>query len=260
VHRIGRTGRFGRAGVAITLAEPREHRLLRNIEALTKQKIEVATLPTVADLHARLDLTRASLRERLLEGKLDDVRVVVESLAQEFDIVDVAAAAVKMARTAGVAAGDGQELPTLTATAKTVSPGHRRRPGAVLVEGSRRHSRPGDFHNRSSGMLTRIYIGAGRQTGLRPGDLVGAIAGETRIDSRVLGTIEIADRYSLVEVPEQLANTIIKALRATNIRGQKVTVRREHPTKSRATGLGGRISRRQAKKLANGGSSLFDLR
>jgi ATP-dependent RNA helicase DeaD len=92
VHRIGRTGRLGRSGVAITLAETREHRLLRNIEAFTKQRIEVSTLPTVADLRARrLELTRAALRERLLEGELDDVRVVVESLAQEFDLVDIAA-------------------------------------------------------------------------------------------------------------------------------------------------------------------------
>ena len=78
VHRIGRTGRAGREGTAITLAEPREHRLLRSIERVTKQKIEVATVPTVADLRARrLELTRASLRERLVAGDLDDVRVVV---------------------------------------------------------------------------------------------------------------------------------------------------------------------------------------
>src|SRR3954469_17079598 len=67
LHRIGRTGRAGRGGTAITLAEPREHRLLRAIESLTRAKIEIATVPTVADLRARqLDLTRASLRERLL--------------------------------------------------------------------------------------------------------------------------------------------------------------------------------------------------
>ena len=69
VHRIGRTGRVGRAGVAITLAEPREHRQLRNIEAFTRQKIEVTSVPTVADLRSRrLDVTRAALRERLLAG------------------------------------------------------------------------------------------------------------------------------------------------------------------------------------------------
>ena len=98
VHRIGRTGRSGRAGVAITLAEPREHRQLRNIEAFTRQKIEVVSVPTVADLRSRrLDVTRAALRERLLAGGLEDVRVVVESLAGEFDLVEIASAAVKMA-------------------------------------------------------------------------------------------------------------------------------------------------------------------
>src|SRR5688572_13074777 len=101
VHRIGRTGRMGREGTAITLAEPREHRLLRSIEQLTKQKIDVATVPTVADLRARrLELTRVTLRERILGGDFDDVRVVVESLAEEFDVLDVAAAAVKMAHLA----------------------------------------------------------------------------------------------------------------------------------------------------------------
>ena len=108
VHRIGRTGRAGRAGTAITLVEPREHRLLRAIEAFTKQKIDVATVPTVAELRARrLDVTKASIREQILAGELDDVRVVVESLAEEFDIVDIAAAAVKLAHAAE--AGDEPE-------------------------------------------------------------------------------------------------------------------------------------------------------
>src|SRR5205085_7611397 len=83
IHRIGRTGRAGREGVAVTLAEPREHRLLRSIEAMTKQKIEIATVPTVADLRAkRMELTSASIREQLLAGDLDDVRVVVQTLAE----------------------------------------------------------------------------------------------------------------------------------------------------------------------------------
>ena len=83
MHRIGRTGRAGRSGTAMTLVKPREHRLLRTIENLTKQKIEVCSLPTVADLRAkRLELTRASLLERIIEGDFEDVRVVVQSLAE----------------------------------------------------------------------------------------------------------------------------------------------------------------------------------
>ena len=100
VHRIGRTGRVGRAGVAgihpgrAARAPP----VLRNIEAFTRQKIEVTSVPTVADLRSRrLDVTRAALRERLLAGGFEDVRVVVESLAQEFDLLEIASAAIKMA-------------------------------------------------------------------------------------------------------------------------------------------------------------------
>jgi ATP-dependent RNA helicase DeaD len=116
LHRIGRTGRVGRTGVAITLAEPREHRLLRNIEAFTKQKIEIASVPTVADLRARrLERTKAALRERVVAGGFDDVRAVVESLAEEFDVMDVAAAAVKMAQTAAGAESDDRDIPSFVA-------------------------------------------------------------------------------------------------------------------------------------------------
>ena len=69
VHRIGRVGRAGREGIAITLVEPREHRMLKTIERVTRQPIAIEKLPTVADLRARrLELTRAALREILLEG------------------------------------------------------------------------------------------------------------------------------------------------------------------------------------------------
>jgi ATP-dependent RNA helicase DeaD len=128
LHRIGRTGRVGRAGVAITLAEPREHRLLRNIEAFTKQKIEIASVPTVADLRARrLERTKAALRERVVAGGFDDVRAVVESLAEEFDVMDVAAAAVKMAQTAAGTESDERDVPSFAPPAprKTFRPAKR---------------------------------------------------------------------------------------------------------------------------------------
>jgi ATP-dependent RNA helicase DeaD len=207
VHRIGRTGRAGREGTAITLVEPREHRHLRSIEQITKQKVEVASVPSVADLRAkRLELTRASLRERILEGDLDDVRVVVQSLAEEFDVVDVAAAAVKLAHAA--VAGDGEpEIP------------EQGRP-------EQRRPEPGRPEPRTTGRV-RIFIGAGRIAGIRAADLVGAITNEAGINSKELGAIEIADRFSLVEVPESAADEVIAALRASTIKGKKATVRRE---------------------------------
>ena len=75
--------------------------------------------------------------------------------------------------------------------------------------------------------VTRVYVGAGRKSGIRPGDLVGAIANEARVDSSNIGAIEIADRFSLVEVPERIAERIIDALRSTKIKGKRVTVRRD---------------------------------
>src|SRR5688572_23143004 len=99
VHRIGRAGRAGRIGTAITLADPREHRLLRTIERFTKQPIEVQPVPTVKDLRARrLEQLTASLRERLAAGDFDEMRTVVTALADQFDVMDIAAAAVKMAQ------------------------------------------------------------------------------------------------------------------------------------------------------------------
>lgn len=194
VHRIGRTGRAGRTGTAITLAEPREHRLLRSIEQITKQKIEVAPVPTVADLRARrLELTSSALRERLTSGDFDDVRVVVESLSNEFDVVDIAAAAVKMAHLA--AAGDGEH--------EEITP-------------------PPAAHR-----FTRLFVGAGKKNNIRPADLVGAIAGEAGVPSSAIGAIRIAETFSVVEVPDDLADDIIAAMRGASLRGKKTVVRRD---------------------------------
>ena len=155
VHRIGRTGRAGREGTAITLAEPREHRLLRSIEQVTKQKIEVETVPTVADLRARrLELTRASLRERLVAGDFDDVRVVVESLADEFELMDVAAAAVKLAHLSMGEDGKDDDVdfgPTPGAD-RASRPGSRRPPRGA-----------------PDGNSVRLFVNAGRRAGIRPG-------------------------------------------------------------------------------------------
>jgi ATP-dependent RNA helicase DeaD len=224
VHRIGRTGRAGRGGTAITLAEPREHRLLRAMEAATKQKIDVTPIPTVADLRARrLEITRAALRERLIAGNLDHTRVVVEALANEFDIVDIAAAAVQLAHAAAGGEGDDREIPAPAPP----STGKGRPQGPPLKPARGRLVR--DPATRAAdGDLVRLFVGAGRRAGIRPGDLVGAITGEAGIESRSIGAIEINDGFSLVEVPATLADEVIDALRATKLRGSRVTVRREH--------------------------------
>ncbi len=108
VHRIGRTGRIGREGVAITLVDPREQRTLRFIENVTKQKIDIATLPTLSALKARrLEATREALTTRIAAGDLDETRALVQALAADFDMTDIAAAAVALLHAAGeTAAGN----------------------------------------------------------------------------------------------------------------------------------------------------------
>jgi len=230
VHRIGRVGRAGREGVAVTLAEPREQRMLATIERVTGQPIVLERLPSVADVRARrLELTRAALRDGLLSAELDGFRPVVDSLADEFDVRDIAAAAVQLLHTAGGAA-DEQEIPEVAARAAReprAEPGDRpasaRRESAAagvpLGEHPRtREARPG---------MTRLFVGAGRATGVRPQDLVGAIAGETRLSGRDVGAIEITQNFSLVEVPEASADAVVAALRGSSIKGKKTMVRRE---------------------------------
>ena len=242
VHRIGRTGRAGREGTAITLAEPREHRMLRAIESFTKQKIDILTVPTVAELRTRrLDVTKASIRELIIAGELDDVRVVVDTLAQEFDIVAIASAAVKLAHRAEAGDEAERDIPTVVAHERPAPRGFRperetRAPqrfskGAVVgPAGPREKRRERPERAASSEPVAMLFVGAGREAGIRPGDLVGAITGEAGINSGELGAIQIADRFSLVEVPESRAEEIIAALKATTIRGRKVPVRRDRDT------------------------------
>jgi ATP-dependent RNA helicase DeaD len=225
VHRIGRTARAGRAGTAITLFEPREQWLLANVERLTKKKIERATVPTVADLKARrLELTRASLRETILGGGLETFRVAVDSLADEFDILDVAAAGVKLAHEAAGSPGEEEEIPSI--------PVPQDRPRFVPRAETAGMTRPVRRTPRLPGAVS-LFIGAGRDAGIRPADLFGAITNEAKLPSRAIGAIEIADRFSLVEVPGESADAVIEALRKTTVRGRKVMVRRERPAPPR---------------------------
>ncbi|MEV1333114.1 DEAD/DEAH box helicase [Micromonospora costi] len=213
VHRIGRVGRAGREGVAITLAEPREHRMLKTIERVTGQRIAIDTIPTVADLRTRrLELTQAALRESLLDDDLEPFRVIVESLTDEFDLMEVALAAVRLAHEAtSPGADDEEEIPQV--------PLRGPREGA-------RGERRGGGRPRPGGSA-QVFVGLGRRAGVRPQDLVGAITGETRIGGRDIGSIEIADRFSLVEVPYDVVDEVIAGLRATTIKGRKATVRRD---------------------------------
>jgi ATP-dependent RNA helicase DeaD len=226
VHRIGRVGRVGREGVAITLAEPREHRMLKTIERVTKQRIAVEKVPTTSDLRARrLELTRAALEEAILDDQLDEYRVVVDTLSDEFDVMQVALAAVKMAHLAGGSGSEDEDIPDAELRAgKPAGPG---KGGTGPKTGGRDR---GPTRRSKEGEVGRVFVAAGREAGIRPQDLVGAIANETRLTGRDIGAIDITDRFSLVEVPSDAVKEVVAALKATRIKGRKVQVRRDRDT------------------------------
>ncbi len=231
VHRIGRVGRAGRSGVAITLVEPRQSRLVRAIEQHTGSRLEVESIPSVADLRARrLELTRETLHERLLDdADPERFRGVVESLSDEFDLLEVALAAVSLVhdQVAG-SDDDATELPEIRLHDERGGRGGRGGTGGRTSTGARRSGPaggPGGGGGGGGGDTARIYIGAGRRQGIRPKDLVGAIANESGLRGRDVGNIDITPNFSLVEVPRHAADEVIRALRSSTIKGRRTTVR-----------------------------------
>jgi ATP-dependent RNA helicase DeaD len=218
VHRIGRVGRAGREGVAITLVPPSKMYALRNVERLTGQPIEIAPVPTAADLRAaRLDRTRVALEEALVEHTdADDVRAMLAGLAAEHDLLDVATAAVRLMQSAAGAPDDGEDIPVVTAGRTRGERSER------PVKGRGAGTRP-----PKSGM-TRLFVNAGRAGGVRPQDIVGALANESNLSGRDIGAIQIHERHALVEVPEHAADDVLRSLRgSTTLKGRRANVRRD---------------------------------
>ena len=228
VHRIGRVGRAGREGVAITLVPPSKTYMLRQIERLTRQPIEIAPVPTAADLRAaRLARTRDALAARLLGevddaldgANLDSVRAMIVELAADFDPVDIAAVAVGLAQEVAGAPDDADDIPVVTAR----SGGRDRdRDGAPRGRGGAAGIRP------PRAGATRLFVNAGRASGVRPQDIVGALANESGLTGRDIGAIQIHERHSLVEIPEHAADDVLRSLRgATTLKGRKANIRRD---------------------------------
>ncbi|MBK5332248.1 MAG: DEAD/DEAH box helicase [Ilumatobacteraceae bacterium] len=226
VHRIGRVGRAGRQGVAITLAEPREQRLLFNIEKLTKQKIAIERVPTVADLRARqIEQTVSAVREALASDDLDDYNDVLNALAGDHNMRTIALAAVKLAHEAGGATVDEAEIPDFSHKVDRGPRPDRPDRGDRPAHKGPRSASP---NHRGGGTVGTgfIYVGLGRKGGIRPGDLVGLIANESNLSGREIGPIKITEQFSIVGVPEARVDDVIASLRGTLLKGKRPNARR----------------------------------
>ncbi|MFC4949671.1 DEAD/DEAH box helicase [Pseudonocardia sp. GCM10023141] len=234
VHRIGRVGRAGREGVAITLVPPSKVHALRAVERLTGQSIAFAPVPTAADLRAaRLQRTAVALRETLEAEQLagetvaDGVRDMLVELATDFGAVDVAAAAIRLMQEAAGAPDDSEDIPVVAAGRATGS--FRDREGRSSEGRGESRGRGGAAGIRppKAGSV-RLFVNAGRASGVRPQDIVGALANESNLTGRDIGAIQIHERHALVEIPEHVADDVLRSLRGTTtLKGRRANVRRD---------------------------------
>lgn len=250
VHRIGRTGRAGRSGEAILFATPREKGMLRQIERATRQPIEEMQLPSVEAVNDnRVNKFTARISETLGQGGLDFYRQLLERFEGENNVpaIDIAAALAKMMQ------GDTPFLlqPPVRAPREERAPRERfertdrperndrfdrgerpkfdrapRAEGEGFQERPRREMPPRGAPEQ--GMET-FRIEVGHQHGVKPANIVGAIANEAGLESRFIGRIDIHDGFSVLDLPIDMPQDVLTHLKKVWVSGQQLNMRRVEP-------------------------------
>lgn len=221
VHRIGRTGRAGKTGIAISLFAPREKRRLREIEHMTKQALTLGKLPTAADIiQRRENQLMEQLKVWLGRGRYQRERELVARLVEEgLDPMEIAAAALKLSR------ADEKQRPVANVTDVVVSEsrssyrdrdsGRGKSQGRDARDGKRDFGKRSDRDSGSkrssheAGMI-RLKLNKGKENGVRPNDIVGTIAHHADIPGSSIGKIRIEDKFTYVDVPEALVEKVLK--------------------------------------------------
>jgi ATP-dependent RNA helicase DeaD len=242
VHRIGRTGRAGRSGEAILFVSPREKGMLHAIERATRQPIEQMQLPSVETVNdVRIGKFKQRISDTIAVGELELFQQLIEQYEQEHNIpaVEIAAALARIAQgdqplllappvrrekpepavreraaatRAPRAAGERERHP---GTARTSDP-HERAPR----EFGQRPLRP---HATEQGKRT-YRIEVGHEHGVKPGNIVGAIANEAGLDSQFIGRVSIRDHYSLIDLPDGMPAEIFEHLKKVWVVQQQLRI------------------------------------
>ena len=232
IHRIGRTGRAGRLGDAILFVAPRERRMLYAIEKATRQKIEPLELPSTEMVNnKRIADFKQSISDALAAGELDFMQSLVEQYQQDHDVpaVEIAAALAK------IAIGD---RPWLLQPEKEKA---GRRHVEVRKEPKPRKERGRPAQRTSSSEppkgMERFRLEVGHQHGVKPGNIVGAIANEAGLDAEHIGHIDIHAEFSLVDLPIGMPKEVFQDLRKAWVCGQRLNISRlEQPAKKKKGG------------------------
>ncbi|MNK42486.1 ATP-dependent RNA helicase DeaD [compost metagenome] len=243
-HRIGRTGRAGRSGEAILFITPREKNLLKAIERSTRQPIGMLELPTIQAVNdVRIAKFKEQISETLALGELEQFQSLIEDFEREQNIpaIEIAAALAKMAR---------GNTPLLLDKNKAREQATWQDDRPVRQDRFERNDRPerGDRFDRNersdrgerpafpkkeriqrpadAGMQT-FRIEVGHQHGVKPGNIVGAIANEAGIDSKNIGRIEIYDDYSVLDLPDSMPKELLDQLKTVWVAGQQLRISRD---------------------------------
>lgn len=211
VHRIGRTGRAGKTGKAYSFVSGKDIYKLRDIQRYTKANIKRLKVPTLSDVeNVKTTIMLEKVKDTLKLKDNEKYAQMAESLiSDDVTSLDVAAALLKML---------------------FVSEKKEEEAKADVFEGSKLRYENTGARLRS---MTRLFINIGKKDNVRPGDFVGAIAGETGLAGNLIGNIKILESFSFVEVPNEHADNVINALNSSNIKGKRVSVA---PAKATADG------------------------
>jgi ATP-dependent RNA helicase DeaD len=246
-HRIGRTGRAGRSGQAILFITPREQGLLKAIERATRQPVAPLTLPTIKAVNdVRIAKFKDQITEAIAAGGLEQFRGLIEEYEREQNVpaVEIAAALAKLGRgdiplllekqdRAAKPAATWEERPARPVRADA-APRFESRGGSGNSGGSDGGAGGGFKRERvarpsEDGMGT-FRIEVGHAHGVKPGNIVGAIANEANIDSKFIGRIEIYDDYSTLDLPADLPPAVVDHLKSVWVAGQQLNITRDGET------------------------------
>lgn len=215
-HRIGRTGRAGRSGEAILFITPREKNLLKSIERATRQPIMPMTLPSIQTVNdTRVARFKEQIGATLAGGGLEVFRSLIEDYEREQNvpIVDIAAALARMARGDAPLLLDRNQRECGGTRSDERAP--RERPDAGR--------KPVVIRDAGSGMRT-FRIEVGHRHGVKPGNIVGAIANEAGMDARHIGRIDIHDDHSVLDLPGDMPDDLLQHLRKVRVAGQQLKI------------------------------------